>query len=228
MHRWLSLFRRAGSPWTLLLSFCFLLIGFIIVGYSGFQAVSHELAYHSYKANGLSTSKKDQTIKQTKTRLTHNPPRLKMTGSNSVSYPTVPKLGESLGELVLPKLKVDLPIVEGAKHDQLAKGVGHFQKSVLPGEANNCVLSGHRDTVFRHLGDLKIGDDVVVRTKVGTFVYRIKKIRIVDQSDRTVIVSTRLPTLTLTTCYPFHFIGNAPKRYIIIARLQPAKSQVYV
>jgi sortase A len=90
---------------------------------------------------------------------------------------------------------------------------------VLPGEKDNCVLSGHRDTVFAGLGKLKKGDLVIARTSAGAFTYRITGIRIVRSNDRTVIVPTDHAVLTLSTCYPFNYVGNAPKRYVLIADL---------
>jgi sortase A len=81
------------------------------------------------------------------------------------------------------------------------------------------VLAGHRDSVFRNLGDLKLGDLLTVKTSYGDFVYEVHKIRIVAANDRTVIVPTPDAVLTLSTCYPFRFIGNAPKRYIVQAGL---------
>lgn len=134
-------------------------------------------------------------------------------------YPVRPEVGETIGELYIPALAATLPIVHGTDEDELAKGVGHFAGSVLPGEQDNSVLSGHRDTVFRKLGEVKKGDELVVTTAAGTFTYKVKKIRIVDEDDRTVIVPKPKATLTVTTCYPFDFVGSAPERYILIADL---------
>lgn len=80
------------------------------------------------------------------------------------------------------------------------------------------MLSGHRDTVFRRLGELGIGDALVIRAADTAVHYRIVRIRIVDDDDRTVLVNKARPTLTVTTCYPFRLIGRAPKRYIVTAR----------
>ncbi len=77
------------------------------------------------------------------------------------------------------------------------------------------VLSGHRDTVFTELGQLKENDQLIVEYENKTYTYRIKKHWITDSEDRTVIVDKNEPTLTLTTCYPFDYIGDAPDRYII-------------
>jgi sortase A len=134
-----------------------------------------------------------------------------------------PVLGEKIGVLTIPKLNRSLPIIEGTNSDILKQGVGHFTHSVLPGENNNCVLSGHRDTVFRGLGDVGINDELIVTTDDGEYLYKIRKVRIVDQRDRTVLVPKPKSTLTVTTCYPFGFIGNAPKRYILVANLIAAQ-----
>jgi sortase A len=134
-------------------------------------------------------------------------------------YSVRPEIGEKIGELSIPKLKISLPVYEGTEDDELKRGVGHYADSVLPGENDNSVLSGHRDTVFRNLKDLEKGDVLIVTTSAGEFIYKIKKFRIVDEDDRTVIVPKPSATLTLTTCYPFDFIGPAPKRYIITAYL---------
>jgi sortase A len=130
-----------------------------------------------------------------------------------------PKVGEAIGTLWIPKIKKTIAIIEGTDSKELKLGVGHYVKSVLPGVSDNSVLAGHRDSVFRNLGELKLGDLMTVRTSYGTFVYEVHEIRIVDAKDRTVIVPTNDAVLTLSTCYPFRFIGNAPKRYIVQAGL---------
>ncbi|MFB6467745.1 class D sortase [Cytobacillus sp. Hz8] len=129
------------------------------------------------------------------------------------------KKGEKIGELAIPKLKETYPILEGTSSDILKKAVGHYTRSALPGESNNSVLSAHRDTFFRGLEKLKKEDVILVNSNGGTFRYKIKKIRIVDAQDQTVITPKPKAILTLTTCYPFYFIGNAPKRYIVVAEL---------
>ncbi len=134
-------------------------------------------------------------------------------------YNVRPKVGEQMGELRIPKLDAALPIFHGTNEDELGKGVGHFADSVLPGEKDNSVLSGHRDTVFRKLGEVGKGDLLVVETTAGTFTYKVRKVRIVDKDDRSVIVSMPRATLTVSTCYPFTFVGAAPERYVLVAYL---------
>jgi sortase A len=138
---------------------------------------------------------------------------------DGVLYPVLPAQGDAIGTLSIPALRQTLPIIEGTRTRDLKRGVGHYVRSVLPGEKDNCVLSGHRDTVFAGLGKLKKGDLVIARTSAGAFTYRITGIRIVRSNDRTVIVPTDHAVLTLSTCYPFNYVGNAPKRYVLIADL---------
>jgi len=134
-----------------------------------------------------------------------------------------PKVGNKVGVLSIPALGQKLPIVEGTTASQLKRGVGHFHGSTMPGGEDNCILSGHRDTVFTKLGKLKKGNRLVVTTAAGTFTYKITQIRIVSASDKTVVVHKDHAALTVTTCYPFHYIGSAPKRYVLVARLVAPK-----
>lgn len=126
-------------------------------------------------------------------------------------------LGDLIGHVIIPSLDYELPLYEGTDDDQLKKGVGRYIGSAYPGAPDNCVISGHRDTVFTKLGDLEIGESIFVSTDMGLFTYEVKGIRIVEADDKTVIVPTDASTLTLTTCYPFVYIGAAPQRYIVSA-----------
>ncbi|WP_052737599.1 class D sortase [Bacillus sp. SA1-12] len=131
----------------------------------------------------------------------------------------MPEEGETIGTLSIPKLKQNFAIFHGDNETILRKGIGHVKGTALPGEESNSVLAGHRDTFFRKLEQLEQGDKVIVHRSGTNYLYKIKKIRIVDKDDRTVIVPKPRSTLTLTTCYPFSFIGPAPQRYIIEAEL---------
>ncbi|MBG9449545.1 sortase [Cytobacillus firmus] len=127
--------------------------------------------------------------------------------------------GEVIGILKIPSLKAELPIIEGTDEDELEKGVGHYSTTVFPGQPNQILLSGHRDTVFRSLGELEIGDIFEVSMPYGEFTYAITDSKIVDADDTTVIRSTAPnEILTVSTCYPFSYVGNAPSRYILNAK----------
>jgi sortase A len=141
--------------------------------------------------------------------------------STSLINPAAIKVakGDFIGTLAIPRINKVISIYEGTEESQLKKGAGHYIKSVLPGAMDNSVIAGHRDSVFSKFGSLKIGDPITVTTSYGKFVYIIDSFRIVKADDRTVIVPTEEATLTLSTCYPFRFVGNAPKRFIVTALL---------
>lgn len=138
---------------------------------------------------------------------------------NKAIYPVYPSDGDNIGSLTIPALNRTISVFQGTGDKELKKGVGHFSQSVLPGEEDNCVLSAHRETGFRGIGALKIGDSLIIKTSAGSFTYKVSGTRIVHADDKTVIVPTDNAVLTLTTCYPFNFIGNAPDRYIVSADL---------
>lgn len=124
---------------------------------------------------------------------------------------------EVIGMLEIPALDYRLPIIEGTAPEMLAKGVGHYKATVFPGEGDQILLAGHRDTVFRNFGELKVGDRFIVHMPYGSFTYEFARSEIVDADDRSVIRKKGKEELVLSTCYPFNFIGSAPERYIIYA-----------
>lgn len=145
------------------------------------------------------------------------------TNTVDAARPVRPPVGVTLGRLTIPALGQEFPIIQGVGDEELKKGVGHMPETALPGEADNCVISGHRDTVFTRLGELKVGDRLVVRTLAGTFTYAIRRIRIVDKDDRTVVVPADHAVLTVSTCYPFRYVGAAPDRFVLSADLVTGK-----
>lgn len=129
--------------------------------------------------------------------------------------------GETIGLLRFPTLDSELPIVQGTDSDDLEKGVGHYKGSFYPGDNGQIVLSGHRDTVFKELGKLKIGDEIKIQMPYGDYSYEISHTKIVDADDTSIItLQNKEEELILTTCYPFSFVGDAPERYIIYAKLK--------
>lgn len=131
----------------------------------------------------------------------------------------LPGQGETTGLLVIPKISAELAIVEGTDPDDLEKGVGHYKDSFYPEENGQIVLSGHRDTVFRKLGELKLSDILEVQMPYGNYQYEITHTKIVGAEDTSIItLQDEEEELILTTCYPFSYIGDAPDRYIIYAK----------
>jgi LPXTG-site transpeptidase (sortase) family protein len=89
--------------------------------------------------------------------------------------------------------------------------------TALPGQSGNVVLAGHRDSFFRDLRNIKAGDIIQVTTEAGQHAYQVQSTRIVNPTEVSVMAPTKDPSLTLITCYPFYYVGNAPKRFIIRA-----------
>ena len=128
-------------------------------------------------------------------------------------------LGDPIGRVAIRRLGLSTVIVEGDGDLTLVYAAGHIPGTALPGDAGNAALAGHRDGVFRALARIRRGDVVSVTTPAGTFHYAVDSLRVVKPEDTWVLRPTRRPTLTLITCYPFRYIGDAPDRFIVQARL---------
>jgi len=98
---------------------------------------------------------------------------LDILNSDKISYLTYLAKGDNIGILLIPVLNKELQIRQGTGLDELKKGVGHFPQSVLPGERNNCDISGHSDTVFAKIDKLEIGDQLIVEISADTYTYEI-------------------------------------------------------
>jgi sortase A len=126
-----------------------------------------------------------------------------------------PAVGSLVGRIEIPRLKFSAVIFEGTDDQTLERGVGHLAGSATPGERGNLVLAGHRDTFFRPLKNIREGDEIDVTGPEGVSRYRVEFTQIVAPEATEVLRSTGGATLTLITCYPFRYIGNAPDRFIV-------------
>jgi sortase A len=128
--------------------------------------------------------------------------------------------GEIIGRVDIPRLNLSAAVAEGDDDKTLKVAVGHLPDTPLPWQRRgNVALAAHRDGLFRPLEKIRIEDDVRIVTARGEYHYRVKKTHIVDPDDVWVIAPTDTPTITLITCYPFSFVGNAPRRFIVQAEL---------
>ncbi|MBW8350848.1 class D sortase [Bacillus sp. IITD106] len=158
---------------------------------------------------------KDKALKEAKTKIEHFDKK-EIPRENVIDFSA--EKGEVIGVLEIPALDREIPILHGVDEEELKSGVGHYPGTVFPSQKNQIVLSGHRDTVFRKFGELNIGDSFIVKMPYGEYEYIIDYTKIVNADDRTIIAPTDgKEVLTVTTCYPFQYIGNAPDRYIIYA-----------
>jgi len=132
---------------------------------------------------------------------------------------------DGLVRLSIPKINLDDVVVEGTNHKSLLLGPGHLEDTPQPGDAGNAVISGHRDTFFRHIHELEKGDVVTVQRSGRTYQYEVTGKRIVPPEDMSVIGPTQDTELTLITCYPTYYIGPAPDRLVVFTRLITPKDQ---
>lgn len=129
-----------------------------------------------------------------------------------------PGEGDSIGELRIPRLGLSAIIAQGDSAAVLHRAVGHLAETALPGEPGNVVLAAHRDTFFRPLERVRVGDAITVRTARGDFAYVVEWTAVMRPSDVQVIEPTDHDVLTLVTCFPFSYLGAAPSRFIVRAR----------
>ncbi len=140
------------------------------------------------------------------------------------------KLGDVLGRLDIPSLGLSVAVLQGTSSRVLRRGAGHIEGTPLPGEPGNSGIAGHRDTFFRELKDIRRNDEIQLQTVNGLFRYQVDWVKVVEPNDTAVLEpSTLESTLTLVTCYPFYFVGSAPKRFVVRAhrprRDDPVHSQ---
>ena len=123
------------------------------------------------------------------------------------------------------RLGVRIPVFRGTSRFALNRGAAWIAGTGLPWEDGNIGIAGHRDSFFRVLKNVTAGDEIELATIQGTSVYEVREITVVSPNNVSVLRPRGVPSLTLVTCYPFNFIGSAPKRYIVSAALkQPSSS----
>lgn len=129
------------------------------------------------------------------------------------------QLGAPLAVLHIPKIHLEVPLLNGTDDLTLNHAVGRIAGTARPGERGNIGIAGHRDGFFRGLKDVVVGDAIELKTLDGTDTYVVDEMRIVSPTDVEVLQPGSVPSLTLVTCYPFYFVGSAPQRYIVMASL---------
>jgi sortase A len=144
-----------------------------------------------------------------------------------VTAPAAPvNLGSSLARLSIPRLNKTWFVVEGVAKKQLRKGPGHMPGTAMPGaESGNCVITAHRDTHFRALKDIREGDEIVVQTRAGEFRYRVTDFKVVKPVNTTVLEPSPESVKSLITCYPFYWVGPAPRRFVVRAKLEKSENR---
>ncbi len=172
--------------------YVFLALGILALGYAGFVFADSQ----AYQALEM------EKFKQ----------------AGRLSEPHILTEGDVIGEIQIPRLGLNAIVVQGDSPASLRRAVGHLSKSALPGEWGNVALAGHRDTFFRPLRDIRLGDEIRFRTRERSFHYRVESIEVVAPTDLRVLESSTGHDLTLLTCFPIYYLGPAPKRLIVRAR----------
>jgi sortase A len=137
----------------------------------------------------------------------------------NTTRPVTIQRGDPVARLSIPRLDAVLYVVEGADAGDLKRGPGHMEGTPLPGQAGNCIIAGHRDTHFRLLKDIRKGDEILLETHNGQFRYRVSQTTVISPKNTACLRPTTTGVLNLITCYPFYYVGPAPKRFIVHADL---------
>lgn len=125
--------------------------------------------------------------------------------------------GSLVGRVEIPRIGVSAIVLEGVDKKTLRRGVGHIPETPLPEGGGNVALAAHRDSFFRSLKDIRKNDIITLKTLENTYYYRVDWTEIVRPEDTHVLADSGAPELTLVTCYPFYYVGSAPKRFIVRA-----------
>ena len=128
-----------------------------------------------------------------------------------------PATGTPLADLSIPRIHLSAVVLHGSDAHTLRVGAGHIENTAFPGESGNVAIAGHRDSFFRPLQHVRVGDDVILDTPRERLRYRVSSVRVVQPSEISVLEPTVDATLTLVTCYPFWMFGHAPDRFIVRA-----------
>lgn len=131
--------------------------------------------------------------------------------------PAMPPNGAVIGRLEIPRLHLSVMVVEGDTDRDLRHAAGHIPGTALPGQPGNLAIAGHRDTYFRPLRAIRPDDAIVLRTVQGAYRYRVVSTKVVGPRDVAVLRPAAHDELTLVTCFPFYYVGAAPKRFIVQA-----------
>jgi sortase A len=190
-----------------------LLIGIVCLGYYGY-VISETALYQAYEAREL-----DAILASAPATPARADASALRRSETTVILRARPAAGSALGLLQIPRLEVSAIVRAGSDSRTLRLAIGHIGGTALPGEPGNMGLAAHRDTFFRRLGEIRPNDQVRLVTAEGTFDYRVEGTRIVEPRDTWVLGPTEGSVLTLVTCYPFRYVGSAPQRFVVRARL---------
>jgi sortase A len=197
-----------NRPWLRLVCGLLLAFGIAALGYVSYALLDAKL-FQAYENREF-----DRAIRN------FRPPDALTSISVPDARPHLPvEPGSTLGRIEIGRLGVSVIVLEGTSGRTLRRGIGHIDGTSFPGDDGNIGLAGHRDTFFRELRHVRNGDEITLATLAGSRTYRVESIRVVDPTTIDVLTESGESVLTLVTCYPFDFVGAAPKRFIVRAHL---------
>jgi sortase A len=151
-------------------------------------------------------------------------PAARVTPPAPAPAPPAMRTGDLIGRLEIPRLKLHAVVREGAGARTLDLALGHIPGTALPGQPGNVGVAGHRDSLFRGLGQIRKTDRIQFQTLNDTYEYEVESTSIVKPQKVSVLDAGEHPEITLVTCYPFYYVGSAPDRFIVKARLLSQKA----
>lgn len=205
-------------PYRTVVRYCFLIVAVVCLGLYSY-AYLERVVYQTYESREFDRMP-DRSVPAFAAPIDKIAPlgRAGRSSRKSVSSPRLPSPTALIGRLSVPRLHLSAMVREGIDGNTLQLAIGHIPATALPGEAGNVGLAGHRDTFFRGLKDLRIEDEVQFSTLNNDFKYVVESLIIVEPGNVGVLAPSHENVLTMVTCYPFFYIGAAPKRFVVRAR----------
>ncbi|MDT8069569.1 MAG: class D sortase [Terriglobia bacterium] len=202
--------RRPVLHWAQL---AFLALGVALLGYVGYSLLDSTLfqLYEHWRFDRAVNASRRAPIKEQ--------PGVPLTIDSSpeeVGRATFTD-GSVLGRIEIRRIGVSVIVMEGTDRRTLQRAVGHIAGTSLPGQPGNIAIAGHRDTFFRELRNLRLGDEITLTTLDGSLVYEVDSMKVVAADNTAVLNHSTRSDLTLVTCYPFYFVGPAPRRFVVHA-----------
>jgi sortase A len=199
--------------------FLFLVVGVLALSYCAVVLLDRWLfqAYQTWRFERALMNAQTSAPTNPQPASSHLPAQGEADRARAVSFGIDGLAGSPLGRIEISSIGLTAMIMEGVDGRTLRHAVGHIPGTPLPGQQGNVALAGHRDTFFRGLRNIHKDDEITLTTLHGSFSYRVDSTQVVEPEDIEVLDATADDFLTLVTCYPFYFVGPAPKRFIVRA-----------
>jgi sortase A len=219
---WRRTFPTRNSKFSRWSRYLFFAIGIFLLGYVGFVLLDARLfqaAQSRQFQQELSDLKSSISSDEHLQPLSLPTDEVGADGAKTDSPGTVGRGDAPLGRIEINTIGLTAMILEGTDARTLRRAVGHIPGTPLPGEQGNVVITGHRDTFFRPLHNIRKDDQITLTTLNRSYQYRVDSTEVVEPEDTEVLADSDDSVLTLVTCYPFYFVGPAPKRFIVRAHM---------